>query len=236
MRLPRLLIAAALLLAAAPAAAQQLAGKGQSEAAYRHYLVVKPAFARDVAAFEAWLRRKGIHGILPTYQLLRTASMWGACNGPPFEVPPEKLWPQLAPTLRFVRDHVVRTLGPVEAVSAYRNPELNVCAGGARRSAHRDFTALDLVPVRPLSRRAIFKLLCPVHAGKGAAHGAGLGFYSFSRFHVDTRSFRRYGSAGPLGNESPCAVLERAQDPEAPPLRLELIPLPLPIPLVPPAR
>lgn len=202
----------------APATAQQLPDAGQSEAAYHAFLAAKPEFAQEVRAFEAWRRRKDVAGILPSWQLLRTATMWRACNGPPFEVPPPKLWQGIARTLRFVRDHVRPALGPVQAVSAYRNPELNICAGGSARSAHRDFTAMDLVPAKPLTRRQMFLRLCRAHRAKGPAHGVGLGFYAFTRFHVDTRSFRRWGSAGPLGDESPCDVLERGGDPEAPPL------------------
>ena len=69
----------------------------------------------------------------------------------------------------------------------------------------------------------MFERICPVHARYGPAAEVGLGFYTFVRFHVDTRGFRRWGSAGPAGNESPCAVLERGGDPEA-------LPLPPPIP------
>lgn len=213
-----LLLLLALAADAAPAAAQQLPNEGQSAAAYVAFVAGKPEFAAEVQAFEAWQRRKGVYGILPTWQVLRTASMWRPCNGPPFEVPPVKLWAGIARTLRFVRDHVGPALGPLQAVSAYRNPQLNVCAGGAAGSAHRDFTAMDLVPDKPLSRRQIFDAACRVHRGKGPAHGVGLGFYAFTRFHVDTRSYRRWGSAGPAGNESPCDVLERGGDPEAPPL------------------
>lgn len=198
--------------------AQQLPNEGQSEAAYRVYHAVKPVFAAQVRAFEAWQRRKGVAGVLPTWQVLRTATMWRECNGPPFEVPPPKLWPAIARTLRFVRDHVAPAVGPLQAASGYRNPGLNLCAGGSPRSAHRDFSALDLVPLKPLTRRQIFDRVCPVHRRKGADAGVGLGFYAFTRFHVDTRSFRRWGSAGPMGNESPCDVLERGGDPEAPPL------------------
>lgn len=213
-----LLLVSLFAAAAAPAGAQQLPNDGQSEAAYRAFVAAKPEFAARVRAFEAWQRRKRVAGILPSWQVLRTATMWRECNGPPFEVPPPKLWDGMARTLRFVRDHVRPELGPVQAVSAYRNPDLNVCAGGSARSAHRDFTALDLVPDKPLGRREIFDRACRVHRTKGPAHGIGLGFYAFARFHVDTRSFRRWGSAGPLGNESPCDVLERGGDPEAPPL------------------
>jgi len=216
--LKRLLIALALLAGAAPAQGQELPDAGQSEGAFGQYLAKKPVFRSEVQELEKWLRAKRVAGILPTWQILRTASMWKACNGPPFEVPPRKLWPNLAATLRFVRDHVRPALGPLQAVSAYRNPVLNICARGSAGSAHRDFSALDLVPDKRLSRRQIFNQICRVHGRKGPGGGVGLGFYAFARFHVDTRSFRRWGSAGPLGNESPCAVLERGEDPEAPPL------------------
>jgi len=217
----RMRLAAALLAAlaaagaAVPAAAQEMPDEGQSEQAFRRYLAAKPGFRAEVQAFEAWLRDKRLGGVLPTYQILRTASMWKVCNGPPFEVPPRKLWGNVGATLRFVRDHVRSAVGPVEAVSAYRNLTLNVCAGGAATSAHRDYSALDLVPDKQLTRRQIVFAMCPVHGRKGPVVGVGLGFYSFTRFHVDTRSFRRWGSAGPGGNESPCAVLERSEDPEA---------------------
>jgi hypothetical protein len=144
--------------------------------------------------------------------------MWRRCNGEPFEVPPFQLWPGMVDTLRFIRDRVRPAVGDVDAVSGYRNPALNVCAGGSDRSAHLDFFALDLVPKQPLTRRQLFDRLCPMHSTFGAQAGAGLGFYAFQRFHIDTRSFRRWGVAGPRANESPCDVLERGGDPEAPPL------------------
>ena len=190
-------------------------------------------------SFEAWQDAAGVKGVLPSWQLLRTASMWRECNGEPFEVPPFTLWPEMVRTLRFIRDRVRPALGPVEAVSGYRNPVLNRCARGAERSAHLDFFALDLIPVQPLTRRQLFERLCPVHSRFGAAANAGLGFYQFSRFHIDTKSFRRYGSAGPQGNESPCAVLERGEDPEAPPLAPPSVPQPIappPQPAVPPPQ
>jgi hypothetical protein len=214
----RCLIFFALLFGSVAAAAQSLPDEGQSEAAFRRYLAHKADFRARVGAFEAWLGAKQLGNVLPTWQILRTASMWKVCNGPPFEVPPRKLWPNVADTLRFVRDHVRPALGPLQAVSGYRNPELNICARGAATSAHRDYSALDLVPLKALSRRQIFYQICRVHRRKGPGHGVGLGFYAFARFHVDTRSFRRWGSAGPGGNESPCTVIERGEDPEAPPL------------------
>jgi len=202
---------------AAPAAAQELP-VGQGRAEYDVWLASSPGVRGQVLSFESWQEAAGVSKVLPTYQLVRTASMWRECNGPAFEVPPFRLWPGMVDTLRFIRDHVKAAVGEVEAVSGYRNPALNVCARGSERSAHLDFFALDLIPTHPLERRELFRRLCGIHARFGPAAGAGLGFYTFQRFHIDTRSFRRWGSAGPAGGESPCAVLERGGDPLAPPL------------------
>jgi hypothetical protein len=217
----------ALVAALAPARAQERP-VGQSEADYQAWLVSNPGNRGQVLSFEAWQQAADVGGVLPTWQLIRTASMWRECNGAPFEIPPFRLWPGMAATLRFIRDHVRPAVGPVEAVSGYRNPALNLCARGSERSAHLDFFALDLIPLQPTTRRQLFERLCPMHARAGPAAGVGLGFYAFTRFHIDTRSFRRWGGAGPQGNESPCAVLERGGDPEAPPLP------PVPAPVVPP--
>lgn len=204
-------------LVAAPLHAQELP-EGQGEAEYLRWLDAQPGRRGQVLSFESWQAAAGVRNVIPTWQLIRTASMWRVCNGEPFEVPPFTLWPGMVKTLRFIRDHVVPAVGPVEAVSGYRNPALNTCAQGARSSAHLDFFALDLVPLRPTTRRQLFEEICPAHARFGRGGGVGLGFYTFTRFHIDTRSFRRWGNAGPAGGESPCAVLERGGDPEAPPL------------------
>ena len=216
-----------LLLAALPASAQELP-EGQGPAEYQAWLELGPGVKGAVLSFEAWQQAAGVSNVLPTWQVVRTASMWRVCSGHPFEVPPAAHWPGMAKTLRFVRDHVRPAIGPVEAVSGYRNPALNACAGGAANSAHRDFFALDLIPLQPITRLDLMRRLCAVHASSGPAAGAGLGFYSFLRFHVDTRSFRRWGNSGPEGNESPCAVLERGGNPLAPPLPRPIVPAPIP--------
>jgi hypothetical protein len=225
-------LAAALLLAAAPLHAQELP-EGQGRAEYDAWLASGPAVRGSVLSFESWQQAAGVGGVLPTWQITRTASMWRTCSGPPFEIPPPQHWPGMAKTLRFIRDHVRPAIGPVEAVSGYRNPALNQCAGGSPGSAHRDYFALDLIPLVPITRLELMRKLCAMHSREGAAAEAGLGFYSFLRFHIDTRSFRRWGSAGPAGNESPCAVIERGEDPLAPPLPTVPV-LPVPPPPAPP--
>jgi hypothetical protein len=239
--LSRLLAFPALLSLAFPASAQQLPD-GQGETEYRRTYESSPGFRGGILSFEAWQQAAGVANILPTWQVVRTASMWRECGGAPFEVPPAAFWPDMVRTLRFIRDHVRPAVGPVEAVSGYRNPALNACARGSQRSAHLDFFALDLIPQQPLSRRQLFERICPVHSAQGQGAEVGLGFYSFTRFHIDTRGFRRWGSAGPSGNESPCAVLERGEDPEAPPLPppveaspVTTVPTPSPAPLQEPA-
>jgi hypothetical protein len=210
-------LAAALLLLAAPLRAQELP-EGQGPGEYEAWLATGPAVKGSVLSFEAWQQAAGVAGVLPTWQIVRTASMWRQCAGPPFEIPPPQHWPGMAKTLRFIRGHIRPAIGPVEAVSGYRNPALNQCAGGSANSAHKDYFALDLIPLRPIERGELMRRLCSVHARAGPAAEAGLGFYTYLRFHIDTKSFRRWGSAGPAGNESPCAVIERGEDPLAPPL------------------
>ena len=133
-------------------------------------------------------------------------------------------------TLKFIRDHVKPALGEVEAVSGYRNPALNACARGTGpQRPSRLFRARPGPgpPARPA--RAVPPALRHPCCLRRPLRRAGLGFYTFQRFHIDTRSFRRWGSAGPQGNESPCAVIERGGDPLAPPIGQPVTTTSLPI-------
>jgi hypothetical protein len=165
---------------------------GQDEPGYRTWYLADPAHSIQVKAFNDYLASADVSGILPTWQLLRTASAWQECGGQPFEVPPTTVWPNMIQTLRYVRDYVIPAVGPVEAVSAYRNPVLNKCAGGAPESAHKLDSAVDLVPMRPTTREALMRTLCAIHSEHGAPYNAGLGFYAYLRFHVDSTKFRRW--------------------------------------------
>ena len=125
--------------------------------------------------------------------MLRTASDWQKCGAQPFEIPPSEDWPNVIQALRYIRDKVIPVIGPVEPVSVYRNPSLNQCAAGAPESAHRFMQAVDLVPLRPVTRDAMMQRLCAAHARSGEGYGVGLGFYVGLRFHVDSRKFRTWG-------------------------------------------
>jgi hypothetical protein len=166
---------------------------GQDESGYRNWYLASPAHGTSVKAFNDYLETWGVGNIVPTWQILRTASDWQKCGSPAFEVPPSTQWPNVVQTLRYIRDKVIPTVGPVEPVSAYRDPLLNQCAGGAPESAHRYFQAVDLVPLNPVTRDALIRELCAVHATSGQPYGVGLGFYVGLRFHIDSRKFRTWG-------------------------------------------
>jgi hypothetical protein len=200
-----------LMLIAAPAAAQSSSAPvapapkptafdpaadyitaGQDEPGYRSWYLAAPWREAQVKGFNDYLESAGVGGVVPTWQLFRTATSWQECGGQPFEVPPSSEWPHIIQTLRYIRDYVVPVVGPVEPVSVYRNPVLNKCAGGAPQSAHKLDSAIDMVPLRPITREKLIKRLCDVHTEHGEPYGAGLGFYAFLRFHVDSTKFRRW--------------------------------------------
>ncbi len=195
---------------------------GQDEPGYRSWYLAMPARAIQVKAFNDYLATYQVAGILPTWQLFRTATAWERCGGQPFEIPPTSEWPHIVQTLRYVHDYVVPAIGPVEAVSAYRNPLLNQCAGGAPESAHKHFSAIDLVPLRPTTREDLMRTLCAMHSRRGPDYQVGLGFYAFLRFHVDTTKFRRWNMDPAVAAQCPPIVHPEdsatiAQPPPQPP-------------------
>jgi hypothetical protein len=109
----------------------------------------------------------------------------------------------------------------VEPVSAYRNPMLNQCAGGAAESVHMTMSAMDLVPLVPIDRGTLMSRLCAAHALVGPRYNVGLGFYGKLRFHVDSWKYRTWGRND--GGSQACL---------APPVRP---PLPNPMPAASPA-
>jgi len=179
---------------------------GQDEPGYRSWYLSTPARAQQVKSFNDYLVGAQVGGIVPTWQLFRTATSWQQCGAQPFEIPPQEEWPNIVQTLRYVRDYVIPALGPVEPVSVYRNPTLNVCAGGAPESAHKLYSAIDMVPLKPITREAMMRTLCVDHSTHGEAYRAGLGFYAYMRFHVDSTKYRRWNMDPAVAAECPPIV------------------------------
>jgi hypothetical protein len=201
----RLAALALTALFATPSLASSLP-EGQTKADYLAWLAKDPGVRAEVLSFKSYLEAAGVEDVVPTWQLVRTASKWRECDGPRFEVAPTVEWTHIAETLQFVKAHVEPVIGDVEAVSGFRNADLNQCSGGAKASAHRHFFALDLIPADDdLSRSGMIRSICKVHDLRGQDYGIGLGFYAGTRFHVDSKGFRRWGADG-KGATSPCAT------------------------------
>jgi hypothetical protein len=177
--------------------------EGQNKADYLAWLARDAGARAEVLSFKSYLEAARVSDVVPTWELVRTASMWRECSGPRFEVAPAGEWPHIAQTLAFVRNHVEPVIGPVEVVSGFRDETLNRCAHGAPASAHRHFFAIDMVPRTDIGRAGLMRGLCRIHDLRGQQYQIGLGFYAGTRFHVDSQRFRRWGADG-KGASSPC--------------------------------
>jgi hypothetical protein len=176
-----------------------------AEPSFSDWLDAAPGRRAEVAAFERYLDKAHVGGVLGPEELLRNASSWRSCRlAYPWSMPPRELWPHVVPALRFIRDQVIPEIGPVMVESGWREPRLNACSGGAPKSAHALYYALDLVPQDMITRRELIATVCRLHARKGKAYNIGLGFYDGVRFHIDGKAYRRWGSDN-HGKTSPCA-------------------------------
>lgn len=162
--------------------------------AFERWIAAEPARAESLARFEALLAREGVSDVFPVRELWFVDRIDPECVVEPFVMPPEELWPNIVPTLRYIRDHVVPAIGPVAVASGYRDPDFNACIEGASRSAHRGFHALDLFPRDPLvTRERLIAVLCPIHAAEGRRLDVGMGIYRARRFHIDAHGYRGWG-------------------------------------------
>lgn len=100
-------------------------------------------------------------------------------------VPPKRLWNKILPTLRIV-DELRGSFGkPCRILSSYRSPGYNKAVGGAPKSQHLDFNALDIAFDGVSPQRVYDRLLEWRRAGKFTG---GIGLYPSSGFvHIDTR-------------------------------------------------
>lgn len=106
-----------------------------------------------------------------------------ACFGKNTE-PPKRLWANMSATA-LVLDWLRERLGaPIAITSAYRSPAYNACIGGATRSQHKDFRAVDF-SVQGLSSREVAWELRRLRDDEGQFNG-GIGLYD-TFVHLDTR-------------------------------------------------
>lgn len=143
--------------------------------------------------FREMLVEARLYGVVPIHQLLRSASDWKLCRASPFAVPPTRNWPAVQSTLSLIKTlDEQKILREFEVVSAYRDPGLNRCAGGAVDSAHTRAFAVDIL----LPAWADPNPLCRFWQQYGQALNMGLGRYPSGRIHIDTAGYRTWGGDG----------------------------------------
>ena len=179
-------------------AAKQMQDQSLADPEYRAWVRAYPWRTRQVERYLNFLSAQQPRMEVPANQLLLTAQSYASCNRAKFTVAPEELWPNMLPTLRLLtRLKNEGVFGSsVQVVSAYRDPHLNTCAGGAPSSQHLQNSALDLwVPVdSKQERERIQRKLCQFWATHGEPLHFGLGLYTSGSYHIDTGGFRTWGS------------------------------------------
>lgn len=95
--------------------------------------------------------------------------------------PPEHLWDNIWKTIEVADKARAKHGKPIKISSAYRTPKYNKAIGGASKSQHTSFHALDLGTSAP---KQLHKILTELR-DKGEFKG-GLGLYK-TFVHVDTR-------------------------------------------------
>jgi hypothetical protein len=152
--------------------------------------------SEEVDTFEAFLVNEHLADVVPTYQLLRSASMWKECQAEPFQVPPMSEWEKVRDVLILLRDLRQRgVLSGFEVVSAYRDPRLNRCAGGSPGSSHQHF-AIDIAPLP----EEVGQELCRFWREQGQEWKMGVSRYPTGRIHIDRTGYRTWGASHKRGS------------------------------------
>jgi len=139
-----------------------------------------------------YLARQELHNIVPVWQLLKQGSDWRHHNLPKYAIPSPEKWDEMIKTLVFLKYDLLPHIGPVEVLSGFRTRHYNQMAGGARKSRHLSFSALDLKPVHQINRRQLHEILQHTWRNTGRKYDLGLGLYSSLRFHIDTGGHRQW--------------------------------------------
>jgi uncharacterized protein YcbK (DUF882 family) len=148
--------------------------------------------ADAVAEFHSHLATLELHTVVELVQLLRSASSWQECSAEPYAVPPREQWQSVESVLRLLKELTEKQiLGSFVVHSAYRNQDLNKCAGGASGSAHLRSFAIDLTPT---GSEDVTAKLCSFWREQGRTWRMGFSRYPSGRLHIDTSGYRTWGS------------------------------------------
>ncbi|CAM4186176.1 MULTISPECIES: D-Ala-D-Ala carboxypeptidase family metallohydrolase [Vibrio] len=169
--------------------------KVPTRAAFRGWMLMNRAEDR-VKEIAQQLKDAGITEVplktMPMHLILLQGTNWAMNGTAVFNIPDRKLVPNMVRTVKFIQQHVEPVLGPLVPVSGDRTQYYNQTSGGATKSKHLSFCALDLVPINDISREELHKKLWGIYKSEGKKNDMGMGLYSGVRFHIDTCGYRNW--------------------------------------------
>jgi uncharacterized protein YcbK (DUF882 family) len=138
--------------------------------------------SKPTVSFEEWFSGLKVkHFTAGEFTSYFRRTRGGVRNSPP----PVTLRPNIVPTIRIVDDLRRHFKKPIVLLSSYRSPAYNRAVGGAPKSIHMEFRALDIA-VAGVAPSEVFKVLRSWRAA-GKFKG-GLGLYE-TFVHIDTRGY-----------------------------------------------
>ncbi|MEZ9768780.1 D-Ala-D-Ala carboxypeptidase family metallohydrolase [Vibrio breoganii] len=169
--------------------------KVPTRATFRGWMLMNRAEGR-VGEIAQQLRDAGITEeplkTMPLHLILLQGTNWAMNGTSVFTVPDQKRVPNMVRTVKFIQEHVEPVLGPLVPVSGDRTQYYNQTSGGATKSQHLNFCALDLVPINDITREELHKKLWSIYKSVGKENKMGMGLYSGVRFHIDTCGYRNW--------------------------------------------
>jgi len=190
-RLPALVLLLAAAGGAAQSAGQTTMAGGDYSRHFRAFLVLNDYFD-ELQDFFDFLKVHGVADVVPVEGMWRQGSAWRSHEYSAYAMPPRDHWIQIVKTLQVLQQEIIPAIGPVIVQSGFRTRHYNLVAGGASRSQHLQFAALDLKPQRDLPQRVLHRRLRHVWKSQGREWNLGLGLYSGTRFHIDTGGYRSW--------------------------------------------
>ncbi|OED38349.1 hypothetical protein AB833_20020 [Chromatiales bacterium (ex Bugula neritina AB1)] len=129
--------------------------------------------ARYANQFSAFLSEHGLRRVAGGDLLyLGNEDTFGECREKN-HVPPKELWSNIIPAAKALELIRAETRQSITVVSAYRSGEFNTCIGGAPRSHHLTFQALDLTS-SSLDSAALAKVVKELRAEGKFTGGVGM--------------------------------------------------------------
>lgn len=139
--------------------------------------------SRFAAEFDSW----GIR-YFKAHELLYLGARNSSPNSPAFgknHLPPEELWQNIKPTIKVLDALRHRIGAPIQVLSLYRSPAYNAAIGGATKSMHMRFNAIDFFVKNTTLNPAQWADMLKQMQVQGEFNGW-IGIYP-SFVHVDTR-------------------------------------------------